>query len=73
MVGVNSGNNMYEVRHPIFSTTNEVDGQSRTGPSIRVVTRRASSSLSKGLKGLFSYPKIVFSLQSSRRISSCFE
>ena len=53
MVGVNSGSNMYEVRHPFFSTTNEVDGQSRTGSSIRVVTRRASSSLSKGLKGLF--------------------
>jgi hypothetical protein len=70
MVGVNSGSNMYEVRRPIFSTTNEVDGQSRTGSSIRVVTRRASSSLSKGLKGLFVSEK--YSFKPSRRISSCF-
>ena len=53
MVGVNSGSNIDEVRHLIFSTTNEVDGWFRTGSSIRVVTRRAPSSLSKGLKGLF--------------------
>ncbi len=53
MVDVNSGNNMYEVRHPNFSISNEVDDRSKTGSSIRVVTRRASSSLSKGWKGLF--------------------
>ena len=60
MVGENSGSNMYEVRHPIFSTSNEVDGQSRTGSSNRVVTRRTPSSLSKGWKGFFCIQKYLF-------------
>jgi hypothetical protein len=54
MVGENSGSNMYEVRHWLFSSTNEVDEQVHCS-SNRVVTRRTPSSLTLGIVGVFLY------------------
>lgn len=53
MVGESSGSNRNEVRHLLSSIFVMKWIVSDADKSIRVVTRRASSSLSKGLKGLF--------------------